>query len=136
MTRPVRSLEAAVIRRARGRCEYCHFPAAASELPFHVDHIVAEKHRGPTTAANLAWACFSCNLYKGPNVAGIDPLTGRLTRLFHPRRDVWSEHFNWDGIRLHGKAAVARTTIAVLAMNSPDSLAVREALRDEGFFNP
>jgi len=82
MTRPNRSLEAAVIRRARGRCEDCHFPEAASELPFHLDHIVAEKHRGPTTSANLAWACFSCNLCKGPNVAGMDPLTGKLTRLF------------------------------------------------------
>jgi hypothetical protein len=92
--------------------------------------------RSLEAAANLAWACFSCNLCKGPNVAGIDPLTGRLTRLFHPRRDAWSDHFNWDGIRLRGKTAVARTTIAVLAMNSPDSLAVREALRDEGLFNP
>jgi hypothetical protein len=136
MTRPVRSLETAVIRRARGFCEYCHFPEAASELPFHVDRIVAEKHRGPTTAANLAWACFSCNLCKGPNVAGIDPPTGRLTRLFHPRRDVWTEHFNWDGIWLRGKTAVGRTTIAVLAMNSPDSLTVREALREEGTFKP
>ena len=136
MTRPNRSLDAAVIRSARGRCEYCHFPEAASELPFHLDHIVAEKHRGPTTSANLAWACFPCNLCKGPNVAGMDPLTGKLTRLFHPRRDVWTEHFTWDGIWLRGKTAVGRTTIAVLAVNSADSLAVREALRDEGLFNP
>ena len=136
MARPDRSLEAEVVRRARGRCEYCHFPEVASELPFHVDHIIAEKHRGPTTAANLAWACFSCNLYKGPNIAGMDPVAGRLTRLFHPRRDLWPEHFDWDGIWLRGKTAVGRTTIAVLAMNAADSIAVREALRDEGMFKP
>jgi hypothetical protein len=136
MARPARLLEAAVIRRARGRCEYCHFPEVASELPFHIDHIIAEKHSGPTAAPNLAWACFSCNLFKGPNIAGVDPLTGKLTRLFHPRGDVWREHFRWDGVRLHGKTAVGRTTIAVLAINSADAVAVREALLDEGSFEP
>ena len=136
MARPNRALEVKVIRRARGRCEYCHFPVAASELPFHLDHIVAVKHRGPTTSANLAWACFSCNLYKGPNIAGLDPVTGKLTRLFHPRRDVWNEHFDWDGLWLRGKTAVGRTSIAVLAINAADSIAVREALRDEGFIKP
>lgn len=120
---------------AAGRCEYCHFPESASELPFHVDHIIAEKHRGPTVSANLAWACFSCNLAKGPNIAGIDPTTGRLTRLFHPRRDVWDEHFGWNGAVLRGRTAIGRTTIVVLAMNESDSIAVREALLDEGGFD-
>ena len=130
------SLRRLVRLRAGDRCEYCHFPVAAAELPFHLDHIVAVKHRGPTTSANLAWACFSCNLYKGPNIAGLDPVTGKLTRLFHPRRDVWNEHFDWDGLWLRGKTAVGRTSIAVLAINAADSIAVREALRDEGIFNP
>ena len=55
MTRPDRALEAEVVRRAQGRCEYCHFPEAAAELRFHIDHIIAEKHGGPTASANLAW---------------------------------------------------------------------------------
>lgn len=134
MARPDRALEIEIVRRAHGQCEYCHFPEAASELPFHVDHIIAEKHGGPTMAANLAWACFSCNLYKGPNIAGLDPVTGKMSRLFHPRQDVWAEHFGWDGVWLRGKTAVGRTTVAVLAMNAADSIAVREALRDEGLF--
>jgi hypothetical protein len=135
MVRPDRALETEVVLRAQGRCEYCHFPEAASELPFHLDHVIAEKHGGPTTSANLAWACFSCNLHKGPNIAGLDPDTGELTRLFHPRTDVWTEHFVWDGAWLRGRTAVGRTTLAVLAMNATDSVAVREALRDEGTFN-
>jgi hypothetical protein len=45
MGRPDRALEAEVVRRAQGRCEYCHFPEFASELAFHLDHIIAEKHR-------------------------------------------------------------------------------------------
>ena len=136
MARPDRALEAEVVRRAQGRCEYCCFPQGASELPFHLDHIIAEKHGGPTISANLAWACFSCNLHKGPNIAGLDPNTGELTRLFHPRTDVWTEHFMWDDAWLRGRTAVGRTTLAVLSMNTADSVAVREALRDEGIFNP
>ena len=102
MARPYRALEAELVRRGRGRCEYCHFPEAVAELLLHLDHIIAEKHRGPTTAANLAWACFSYNLFKGPNIAGMNPVTGKLKRLIHPRQDVWSEHFAWDGIWLRG----------------------------------
>src|SRR5258708_911965 len=132
MARPNRALEISVVRRARGHCEYCQFPDSAAELPFHVDHIIAEKHRGRTDSTNLAWACFSCNLYEGPNIAGIDPVTGKLTRLFHPRNDTWTEHFKWEGVWLHGKTSVGRTTVAVLAINGADSIAVREALRDDG----
>jgi hypothetical protein len=135
MARPDRTLAAEVVQRAEERCEYCHFPATASELPFHIDHIIAEKHDGPTTSANLAWACFSCNMRKGPNVAGFDPVTGDLSRLFHPRSDIWSEHFMWEGALLRGKTAIGRTTIGVLGINDPDSVAVRQSLRREGIFN-
>ncbi len=135
MSRPHRALESEVIQRANGCCEYCHFPATGADLPFHLDHIIAEKHGGPTQSDNLAWACFSCNLHKGANIAGLDPLTGRLTRLFHPRSDVWARHFAWEGILLRGTTAIGRTTIAVLNINDADSLAVRRALQDEGIFN-
>jgi hypothetical protein len=101
----------------------------------HVDHIIAEKHHGPTNSANLCWACFSCNLRKGPNIAGLDPLTGILTRLFHPRSDIWNEHFAWDGALLRGLTPIGRTTVDVLGINEPDSVAVGLALREEGTFN-
>jgi len=132
MGRPSRAQVESTARRAVGRCEYCHFPKNAAESPFHIDHIIAEKHRGLTTADNLAWACFSRSLRKGPNIAGRDPASGELTRLVHPRNDVWDEHFLWDHIWLRGKTAIGRTTIAVLDINHPDALAVREALLDEG----
>jgi len=50
MGRPGSELERTVIRRAAGRCEYCHFPVLSSELPFHIDHIIAEKHGGTMSA--------------------------------------------------------------------------------------
>ena len=123
-----------MIQRGEGRCEYCHLPEAAAATPFCTDHIIAEKHGGPTNAANLAWACFYCNTHKGPNIAGLDPITGELTRLFHPRQDAWRDHFEWRGTWLFGKTGVGRATIQVLNINHFEAVAVREALRDEGMF--
>ncbi len=97
-----------------------------------MDHIIAEKHHGPTTAENLAWACFSCNLHKGPNIAGIDPVTGKLTPLFHPREHVWAAHFEWQGPWLRGRTAIGRTTVVVLEINTADGIAVRTSLIEEG----
>jgi hypothetical protein len=134
MARPGRILERDVRRRAAGRCEYCLFPESASELPFHIDHIIAEKHGGQSESENLAWACFSCNMRKGPNIAGLDPETGELTPLYNPRVDSWSHHFEWDGVWLRGTTTIGRATIAVLDMNHADAVAVREALRDEGLY--
>ena len=93
-----RALEELVWRRARSRCEYCRTPQAFDEFRHQVDHVIALKHGGPTTAGNLALACFPCNSHKGPNLTGIDPVTKKLTKLFNPRRHKWERHFRWAGI--------------------------------------
>src|ERR1044071_3808007 len=111
-----RRMERLVRERANGVCEYCHVPEAWSELRFVVDHIIAKKHSGGSRPENLALACVSCNAHKGPNVGGIDPRTGRHTRLFHPRKDLWRAHFRWRSEKLVGVTGIGRTTIAVLAM--------------------
>jgi hypothetical protein len=117
------SFAARVRLRAGGACEYCRLPEAALAADFHIDHIVARKHGGQTRMSNLAWACFHRNVYKGTNLTGIDPRSGKLTPLFHPRRHRWSAHFHWDGSVLVGRTAIGRTTIHVLNMN--DELLVR-----------
>jgi hypothetical protein len=43
---------------------------------------------------NLALACWNCNLKKGPNLSGVDPNTGQVVALFHPRQDEWDEDFS------------------------------------------
>jgi hypothetical protein len=73
-----------VVERAGGCCEHCHSPETASFYPFQVDHIIAEKHGGPTIPGNLAWSCYYCNTYKGPNIAGWIRETDEVLRLFHP----------------------------------------------------
>src|SRR6187401_2257969 len=60
------SLAEFVWRRAGHCCEYCRMPQSYDELPFEIDHVVAEQHRGTTVASNLALACFADNHHKGP----------------------------------------------------------------------
>jgi 5-methylcytosine-specific restriction endonuclease McrA len=79
------ALRRLVIERAGERCEYCHHPQAASFLTFEIEHYIAEKHGGATTADNLALACPFCNDHKGTDIASLDPANGVLTPLFNPR---------------------------------------------------
>jgi len=124
-----------VYRRAGNRCEYCHLAVEHEPfVSFHVDHVIARQHGGSDDPSNLCLACTSCNLHKGTNIAGVDPLTGALVRLFHPRRDKWADHFEWHGPLLVGKTDVGRATIAVLKINSLDNIKQREALIEEGVF--
>ena len=109
-------------------------PAVCDSAPFQIDHVRAQKHHGPTTADNLAWACFPCNNHKAANLAGIDPETEAMARLFHPREDQWEEHFTWEGARLLGKTAVGRATVDVLGINHSDRVALRQELLAEGVF--
>ncbi len=123
-----------VRRRAGGRCEYCHLPEHLSNLSFHVDHIVALKHRGSTTAANLALSCSFCNSFKGTDATGLNTDTGRFIRLFNPRRQRWATHFRWRGAVLVGRTPVGRTTILALNINDLSRVNHRRALKDEGLF--
>lgn len=93
----------------------------------HVEHILPKKHGGTDDLDNLALACIDCNLHKGSNVAGYDPESGMLTELFHPRRQVWSEHFTWQGVLIVGTTATGRTTVKLLQVNSDDRLELRIA---------
>ena len=136
MSRPSAALAAAVRQRAGGRCEYCHFPEKHAALSFEVEHVIPRKHGGTNTAGNLASACFYCNRYKGPNVAGIAMPGGAVTRLFHPRSDVWTEHFGWRGVLLEARSEIGSVTIDVLRMNQPNAVAVRQLLMEEGLWSP
>jgi hypothetical protein len=121
-----------VRQRAGNRCEYCLLPQVYSELTHHIEHIVAKQHNGTDDPDNLALACHRCNLQKGPNLTGIDPSTGELIRLFHPRRDRWAEHFRWEGTHILGITARGRATVQLLAVNDARRLELRTQLRIKG----
>ena len=120
--------------RAKYRCEYGRFPEAFAEAPFHVDHVIARQHGGARSFENLALACCFCNRYKGPNLSGVDSVSGQVVRLFHPRHDNWNEHFEWNESRLVGRTANARATIQALKLNRSDAIAVRQLLMREGVY--
>lgn len=130
------SLVHQVWQRAVSICEYCQMPQQYDLLTFQIDHIIARKHHGTDELHNLALACYSCNNHKGPNVAGVDPETGEVVRLFHPRQDKWEEHFEWQGAELHGRTPVGRVTVDVLAVNLPYRIRLRRMLVLEGVFPP
>ncbi|MBC8116187.1 MAG: HNH endonuclease [Candidatus Saccharimonas sp.] len=126
------TLRQLVRSRAALRCEYCHLPEAMTEAPFQIDHIIAIKHRGETHSENLAWSCFYCNSFKGPNLSGWDDVDKSVTRLFHPRTDEWGLHFVWRGARLVGLTPIGRVTIDVLAINDPEAVEFRKLLLELG----
>ncbi|MBM3737887.1 MAG: HNH endonuclease [Acidobacteria bacterium] len=99
--------------------------------PFQVDHVIAVQHGGKTEAANLALACPHCNRNKGPNIAGIDPRSGALVRLFNPRIDVWADHFRIIGGWIEGTSPIGRATAQVLNLNAAWLVEVRAALATE-----
>lgn len=120
--------------RAGYRCEYCHFPEAFAELPFHLDHIIGQQHGGETAPDNLAVACCFCNRYKGPNLSGIDPSSGEVVLLFNPRQQLSDDHFVWRGARIFGTTKRGRATIQLLQINRADAVAVRGLLMQVGVF--
>lgn len=130
------SLIEQVWQRAGFTCEYCQMPQQYDLLTFQIDHIIARKHHGADELVNLALACFACNNHKGPNIAGMDSETREVVRLFHPRQDIWEDHFEWNGAMLLGRTPIGRATIDVLGINLPHRVRLRQMLIVEGSFPP
>ena len=126
------ALRQMVIERAAGRCEYCRYPQEMAFLAFEVEHIVAEKHGGPTTPDNLALACPYCNRFKGTDLGSLDPETGQLTPFYHPRTQQWAEHFQLDGAQILPLTPEGRVTVTILQLNHPDRIRERARLIEAG----
>jgi hypothetical protein len=122
------ALRRQVRERAGECCEYCLIPESMSWALHTVDHIIAEKHGGATTADNLALACTLCNSRTGSDLASIDEQTGFIEPLFHPRRDRWSDHFQLAGGRIKPRTAAGRVTTQLLHFNDTDRVQERELL--------
>ena len=117
-----RHLRDQVWQRARFCCEYCHMPQEFEDTKHEVDHIIAEKHHGPT-------------IHKGPNIAGYDGVTHQTISLFNPRTQLWSEHFELqNGANVAGRTSIGRVTVDVLKINLPHRVAHRKALIDEDVY--
>ncbi len=121
MPRITQKLRQQLIQAAQNRCEYCQTQQDMTMATFHLDHIKPQAAGGATEVANLCLSCPFCNEFKGEQWRARDPITNRLTRLFHPRRDRWHKHFQWsaDGTIIIGLTARGRATVIALRLNNP-----------------
>lgn len=131
-----RELRDKVESRARGRCEFCRMHQSLQGASFHVEHIVPSSRGGSSTLSNLAWACPGCNLHKSDRVEAVDPDSGASVPIYHPRRHVWSDHFEWDDYSMVGRTPVGQATIVVLDLNHPRRIQIRKAEQLFGLFPP
>jgi hypothetical protein len=122
------SLRRLVYERANGGCEYCLIHDDDTYVPHEIDHIIATKHGGETTAENLCFCCFDCNRHKGSDLTSIDPETQRITPLFNPRLDRWRDHFRLAGSQIEGLTPTGRTTARLFQMNTQERQLERSAL--------
>jgi hypothetical protein len=123
-----------VMTRAERLCEYCLIHEEDTFFGCEIDHIVSEKHGGATREDNLAYACLLCNRNKGSDIASLEPGTGGLVRLFNPRLDRWTDHFELaqNSTAIIPRSAVGEATARLLGFNHSDRLLERQALQQAG----
>jgi len=113
---------------AQNRCDYCLSPQHLVMARLEVEHMIPLAKGGTNDELNLWLACPICNGHKSDKTEAVDSETGAIVPLFHPRTQVWSDHFVWsaDGIRIVGTTPVGRATVAALHLSDdPDALEVR-----------
>ncbi len=124
-----------VAERAQHRCEYCHAPEIVFNFPFEVEHIIPKSKSGSDELANLALSCRSCNLRKGDRITG-KLSDGKAHPLFHPRQNIWAEHFqvSANSGEILGVTDIGQVTVSSLCMNAPSQLKARQLWLRLGLF--
>jgi len=119
-----------VIQRAQACCEYCISQAKFSPDPFSIEHIIPKSKGGSDKLDNLALSCQGCNNRKYNHTEAIDPVTGSLVPLYHPRLQDWAEHFIWSEnfTWMIGLTPSGRATIERLDLNREGIVNLREVL--------
>ena len=133
------AVERRVREAARHRCGYCLSPQHLVMARLEIEHVIPVARGGSSDESNLWLSCPLCNGAKGDRVTATDPETGQEAPLFHPRAQVWSEHFRWSdgGIRIIGLTPTGRATVAALHLDSdPDALLVRSYWVQAGWHPP
>ncbi len=132
------TVKQAVEKRAGGRCEYCKTLRKYSPQPFIIEHIVPLAKGGSSSLGNLAFSCGGCNGHKYQKTEALDPVTGNMTSLFHPRKDDWFSHFEWDSdfLQIIGLTPTGRATVRALHLNRQELINFREVLKMTGEHPP
>ena len=134
MARIPQALRQAVLGTAQGRCAYCLSPEQMMGVVFEVDHIMPRSAGGLNQLDNLCLSCPTCNRHKARRLAALDPVSGRVVTLFHPKQDTWPHHFAWsaDGAHIIGLTPTGRATVEALRFNRSAIVQLRHYWRTTG----
>lgn len=127
-----------VAKRARGACEYCRSQARFATQSFSVEHVIPLDRGGDDDPENLALACQGSNNHKYIRTEARDPVGGTMVPLFHPRRQLWKEHFVWssDFTQILGRTPTGRATVDALRLNREGLVNLRRVLYAMGEHPP
>ena len=96
------------------RCAYCQSSEALTVVTFEVEHIYPLSLGGQTEFENLCLACPTCNRHKANRINDLTD-EGAESRLFHPQRDSWLDHFDWS---VNSTVIVGLTDIGIATVNA------------------
>lgn len=127
-----------VAERAKQCCEYCLSQDRVAIGPFSIEHIFPKVRGGSNHLDNLAYSCDGCNSLKGTFITGFDSITGEEERLYNPRNDVWSDHFQWNESfeLIVGISPVGRATVQRLQLNRSGVVRLRKVMLVAGLHPP
>jgi hypothetical protein len=119
-----------ISERAQGCCEYCLSQVDFATQSFSVEHIIPVVWGGTNVLENLALACQGCNSHKHAKRENSDPIGDTAVSLYHPRQQMWDEHFQWseDFTLIIGITPTGRATVEALKMNRPGVVNLRRVL--------
>jgi hypothetical protein len=105
---------------------------------FSVEHIIPKVTEGGTDIENLALSCQGCNNHKYSKTHAVDPVTHQTVPLYHPRTQVWLEHFAFseDYAQILGITPIGRATVESLNLNRFGLINLRKALYATGMHPP
>ena len=119
-------------------CAYCQIQQHISGIHLTVDHIIPETLGGHNNVDNLCLACWDCNLLKGTRTSLFDYKTQTFIPLFHPQKQIWSEHMKWSYSKTYvqSETLIGEKTIQALQLNRPQLVLSREIWAAVGWHPP
>lgn len=138
MAKIKKELEERIRRAAKNRCGYCLNPQELMPYKLEIEHLLPKASGGQTIEENLWLACRECNSHKAKKIKATDNLTGKIVKLFNPRRQVWNKHFKFseDNTKIIGKTACGRATVESLQINNFYQITARSAWIETSRFPP
>lgn len=106
--------------RYQSRCGYCSVSENDSGGGLTVDHFCPISRGGDESEANLVYACFRCNLFKGDFFSD-ETDRNNDRRVLHPLQDDLDKHLRLDDTsgKLEALTRTGQFHVALLQLNRP-----------------